>query len=70
MPEGDTIHHAADRLRTVLEGRVLDEILTPARPRAVYPRAGRPCPRCGTPLRQLRQWEDNRVTFWCPGCQR
>jgi endonuclease VIII len=29
MPEGDTIHHAAARIRPVLEGRVPDEILTP-----------------------------------------
>src|SRR3954471_10202744 len=29
MPEGDTIHHAAHRIRPVLEGRVPDEIRTP-----------------------------------------
>ena len=31
MPEGDTIHYAARRVRSVLEGRVPDEILTPQR---------------------------------------
>ena len=31
MPEGDTIHHAAHRIRPVLEGRVPDEIRTPQR---------------------------------------
>jgi endonuclease-8 len=41
-----------------------------ARPSAVYRRAGRPCKRCGTPIRQRGQWDDNRLTFWCPGCQR
>jgi endonuclease-8 len=40
-----------------------------ARPHAVYRRHGRPCPRCGTRIRVRGQWEDNRVTFWCPGCQ-
>jgi endonuclease VIII len=40
------------------------------RPHAVYRQAGRPCPRCGTAIRQRGQWENNRVTFWCPGCQR
>jgi endonuclease-8 len=40
-----------------------------ARPRAVYGRAGQPCPRCGTIIRQGGQWENNRLTFWCPGCQ-
>jgi endonuclease-8 len=29
MPEGDTIHHAARRIRAVLEGRVPEQILTP-----------------------------------------
>ena len=41
-----------------------------ARPRSVYRRGGEPCPRCGTAVRQRGQWEDNRLTFWCPGCQR
>ena len=35
MPEGDTIHHAAARIRPVLEGHVPDEIRTP------HPRFGR-----------------------------
>ena len=36
----------------------------------VYERAGLPCPRCGTTLRARGQGDDNRTTFWCPGCQR
>jgi len=40
-----------------------------ARPRGVYGRAGRPCPRCGEPIRGRGQGEGNRVTFWCPRCQ-
>jgi endonuclease VIII len=36
----------------------------------IHNRAGRPCPRCGTPIEARGQWEDNRTTFWCPGCQR
>src|SRR3954466_827463 len=35
MPEGDTIHHAANRIRPVLAGHVPDEIAT------VHPRFGR-----------------------------
>jgi endonuclease VIII len=31
MPEGDTIHYAANRIRPVLEGHVPDELLTPHR---------------------------------------
>ena len=41
-----------------------------ARPRAVYGRAGRPCPRCGADIRSRGQGENNRVTYWCAGCQR
>ena len=34
----------------------------------VYARAGRPCRRCGTPIRR-RQEGAERVTYWCPRCQ-
>ncbi|NAZ86753.1 bifunctional DNA-formamidopyrimidine glycosylase/DNA-(apurinic or apyrimidinic site) lyase [Kineococcus indalonis] len=34
---------------------------------AVYGRAGRPCPRCGTPVR--RDAFMNRSSFTCPSCQ-
>jgi endonuclease-8 len=37
--------------------------------KVIYGTAGRPCPRCGTPIRQRGQGLDNRLTFWCPGCQ-
>ena len=36
----------------------------------VYDRAGLPCRRCGTPVRGRGQGDDNRTTYWCPGCQR
>jgi endonuclease-8 len=36
---------------------------------AVYGRAGRPCPRCGTAIRSRGQGDDNRTTYWCPACQ-
>jgi endonuclease VIII len=35
----------------------------------VYGRGGRPCRRCGTPIRVERQGELARLTFWCPRCQ-
>jgi endonuclease-8 len=35
----------------------------------VYDRAGRPCRRCGTPIRQRSHGELDRVTYWCPACQ-
>jgi len=34
----------------------------------VYGRVGRPCRRCGTPIRSDDSGE--RISFWCPSCQR
>jgi endonuclease-8 len=41
-----------------------------ARPRAVYGRRGEACGRCGATIRGAGQGDDNRITYWCPGCQR
>jgi endonuclease-8 len=38
--------------------------------RAIYGRAARPCPRCGTPIRSRGQGDANRTAYWCPRCQR
>ena len=35
----------------------------------VYRRRGRPCRRCGTPVRSRGQGDANRTTYWCPACQ-
>jgi len=49
----------------------------PERPRSarkfqtwVYKRDGQPCRRCETLIRSRGQGDDNRTTYWCPGCQR
>jgi endonuclease VIII len=42
----------------------------PRRHRNIYNNAGRPCPRCATPIEGRGQGDDNRTTYWCPGCQR
>jgi endonuclease-8 len=39
-------------------------------PRAVHRRAGRPCPRCGTPILSRGLGELNRTAYWCGRCQR
>lgn len=36
----------------------------------VYNRVNMPCRRCGTRIRSRGQGDDNRTTYWCPGCQR
>jgi endonuclease-8 len=39
-------------------------------PTRVYRRTGRPCPRCGTPIRSAPLSGDvPRTTYWCPDCQ-
>jgi endonuclease VIII len=67
-------------LRTVSDAelsRVLAEAATAMRrslhaerqQRAVYRAAGRPCPRCRTPIRSRGQGDANRTAYWCPRCQ-
>jgi endonuclease VIII len=52
---------AAGLMRRSLEGR-RDQ-------RAVYRAAGRPCPRCTTPIASRGQGDANRMAYWCPHCQ-
>lgn len=44
----------------------------PGRETWAYGRAGRPCRRCGTPIRrgQAGPPGQERLRFWCPSCQR
>jgi endonuclease-8 len=61
-----------DQLRSVVEqaARLMRGSLhgVPYR-RAVYRRAGRPCPRCGASIASRGQGDDNRTAYWCPRCQ-
>jgi len=60
------LRHLVDLGRDVLR----EGAATGRRPRHVYQRAGRPCPRCGTLIRVVHQGSElPRLTFWCPGCQ-
>ena len=43
--------------------------LRPGRTHWVYRRGGRPCLRCGTPVRVSGPHHPERVTYWCPRCQ-
>ncbi len=35
----------------------------------VHGRAGRPCRRCGAPIRSRGLGDANRTVYWCPSCQ-
>jgi endonuclease VIII len=61
-----------DELRRVLDeaARMMRASVDGARERrAVYRKAGRPCPRCGERIRSRGQGDDNRIAYWCPVCQ-
>jgi endonuclease-8 len=53
-------------------GHVTTGDTRPGRANWVYGRAGRPCRRCGTPIRRGEQGPpgQERLRFWCPNCQR
>jgi endonuclease-8 len=67
------IGHIADAdLRRTLEAarRLMQESVANGRPRrAVYKRAGGPCPACGSRIEARGQGDANRRTWWCPRCQ-
>jgi endonuclease-8 len=52
---------AREHMRASVRGR--------RRPPAVYRHAGRPCPRCGTPVTSRGLGEMNRTAYWCAACQ-
>jgi endonuclease VIII len=64
------------RLRALTD-RELKELLEAAsrlmrgrrRGNLVYRRVGRPCRRCGAPIRSRAQGDDARIAYWCPACQ-
>jgi endonuclease VIII len=56
-----TLTEASRLMRASLEGG--------RPPRRVYRRVGRPCGRCGTPIRSRGLGDANRTAYWCPGCQ-
>jgi endonuclease-8 len=57
-----SLETAAELMRTSVDtGR--------GRRHRVYRRVGQPCPRCRTTIRSWGQGDDNRMAYWCPGCQ-
>lgn len=70
----DALTGLARRLLEANKSRV-GQVTTGVRRRGeetwVHGRAGRPCRRCGVPVRKAGQGldPDERITFWCPRCQ-
>ncbi|HKC19918.1 MAG TPA: DNA-formamidopyrimidine glycosylase family protein [Candidatus Dormibacteraeota bacterium] len=59
---------ARDAMRANLDGGVRRRFPGYGRG-AVHGRAGRPCPRCGTPVKVRALGEHARLVYWCPACQ-
>ena len=61
-----------DELGRVVAGTrevMAESVRAGRRPQRIYRRAGRPCPRCGVPIRSRKQGDEARTTYWCPRCQ-
>jgi endonuclease-8 len=55
----------ATRPRMLVSGRDGPRTINPR----IYGKRGQPCPRCGARIKSRGQGDDNRTTYWCPGCQ-
>jgi endonuclease-8 len=60
-----------EELRAVLKAahRLMRASVERHEERRIYRRAGRPCPRCRSPIRSHGQGDANRTAYWCPRCQ-
>ncbi len=54
---------------TAAAGRRTTGRLKPSDRLWAYGRAGRPCLRCGTPIKVMKMGTGARLTYWCPICQ-
>jgi len=69
LPLGEATEEELERVLREAE-RLMRASLEGGRPeRAVYRKAGRPCPQCGKPIQARGQGDDNRTAYWCPRCQ-
>ena len=69
-PLGGTGDDELERVLVEAAGLMRESLDGGRSERAVYRRAGRPCPRCGEPIRSRGQGDDNRTAYWCARCQR
>jgi endonuclease VIII len=67
---GDVADEALERVLAEAAGLMRASVDGGRSARSVYRRTGRPCLRCGSPIRSRGQGDDNRTTYWCPGCQK
>jgi endonuclease-8 len=66
---GDLTDAELERVVSTARELMLEAVDSGRQPRAVYRRAGQPCPVCHTPIASRGQGDANRTTYWCPRCQ-
>jgi endonuclease-8 len=66
----DELLHVIRAARSLMQESVAGRRFLPKERAKVFERAGLPCRRCGALVRSRGQGDDNRTTYWCPGCQR
>jgi endonuclease VIII len=67
---GEATDEELERVLTAASRLMRASLETGREQRSIYRRAGRPCSRCGAPIRSRGQGDDNRTAYWCPTCQR
>jgi endonuclease VIII len=70
LPLADVSDAELEQTLTWLRGAMRASVAGSRHARRVYRRAGRPCLRCGAPIRSRGLGDSNRTAYWCPGCQR
>jgi endonuclease-8 len=66
---GEVDDATLERVLVEAHGLMSSAVAGSRSPRRAYRRTGRPCRRCGTPIRSHGQGEANRTSYWCPTCQ-
>ena len=66
----EELRAAVRAARSLMQGSLARGGWIPSDEHSVFDRSGRPCRRCGAPVRSRGQGDHNRTTYWCPGCQR
>jgi endonuclease-8 len=69
QPIADLTDEQLDRVVKAAHELMDDAVEQGRHARAVYRRAGQPCPTCGTAILSRGQGDANRTTYWCPQCQ-
>jgi endonuclease-8 len=68
-PVGDLTDAELECVLRVARQQMQAAVADGRHPRAVYRRAGRPCPSCGAPIASRGQGDANRTSYRCPRCQ-